>query len=483
MIRWLSILVLVLAAGAAGYFLGNRGADPHGETATAPGEREILYWVAPMDPNYRRDGPGKSPMGMDLVPVYADEAGAATEGVVSIDATVSNNLGVRTAPVAYGALSRTVDTVGKVGWDEHALSQINTRVSGWIEVLGVRAVGDPVAKGQLLFELYSPELVTAQEEYLAALRGSNTRLQRASRERLVALGVDAGEIARLNRERTVSRRQKVHARRDGVVAKLHVLEGAYVMPMSNVLAIGSLARVWVVADVFERQAGWVEAGQTAQLHFDALPGQTRSATIDLVAPELDPTTRSLRIRLVLDNPEGHLRPNMFARVRIDAADTPPVRHIPREALIRGAGADRVVLALGDGRFRSQPVTAGAEVGDRIVIEAGLDDTDRVVTSAQFLIDSESNVGNALARMAPPQAEPDMVRVDAVIEGYRVAPPYITVDHAPIEAWSWPRMSMGFDVADGVLPEGLKIGDRVELRIERLSESDYIVTQILQERTP
>ena len=177
--------------------------DEHPEPSSV--EREILYWVAPMDPDYRRDEPGQSPMGMDLVPVYADEANAADPAIVTIDPTVINNLGVRTATTERGPLARRVETVGYVGYDEDTLQHIHSRVDGWIEALAIKAAGDPVTTGQLLYQLYSPTLVNAQQEYLAALNGGNRTLINASRERLASLGVTETEIGRLDRERTANR--------------------------------------------------------------------------------------------------------------------------------------------------------------------------------------------------------------------------------------------------------------------------------------
>ncbi len=366
--------------------------------ASDNGEREVLYYKAPMDPNYRGDSPGKSPMGMDLVPVYADEAAGTDPSVVTIDSKIINNLGVRTAAVAQSALSRRIETVGYVGYDEDTLHQINSRVDGWIEKLTIKATGDPVKRGQTLFELYSPTLVNAQEEYLAALQSRNTALHKASRVRLAALGVTASEITRLDKERSVSQRIRVYAEADGVVAHLGVREGVYITPSTEVMSIADLDRVWVLAEVFERQAAWVQQGQKAEVVLDYLPGKHWEGTVDYVYPELDATTRTLRVRLRFDNPADVLRPNMFARVTILGTETEPVMHVPQEALIRGGSVDRVVLALGDGRFRSQPVEVGIEAGDRIEIRSGISAGDRVVTSGQFLIDSESNIDTALARM-------------------------------------------------------------------------------------
>ena len=376
-----------------------------GDGAPAAGaERAVLYWVAPMDRNYRRDKPGKSPMGMDLVPVYADEAPPEDESVVGIDPAVVQNLGVRSAPVERGALPRRIEAVGYVEYDEDTVHHIHTRVEGWIESLGVQAAGDPVTRGQTLFEIYSPVLVNAQHEFLAATAHVSTELRNASRERLLALGMAAEEVALLAKTREPNQRVRVPAPADGVATHLGVREGIYVTPATHVLSVADLSRVWVLAEVFDRQAAWVAPGQRAEVRLEHLPGETWTGSVDYVYPELDASTRTLRVRIGFDNAGRALRPNMFARVTLFAEGAAAVVHIPSEALIRGGDFDRVVLDLGQGRFRAQRVVAGFEAGDRTAIREGLQHGDRVVTSGQFLIDSESNVDTALERTAG--SEPD-----------------------------------------------------------------------------
>lgn len=388
------VAVFVLGLGAGRYW--SAGSDVATSTASN-GERKILYWTAPMDPSIRRDGPGKSPMGMDLVPVYADAVGDDEPGVVSIDPAIVNNLGVRTAAAERGVLSRRIETVGYVGYAEDTLHHVHTRADGWIEKLAVKATGDPVEKGQVLFELYSPTLVNAQEEFIATLNSTVKGLADASRQRLLALGVSQAEIARLANDRRVQQRIKVFAHADGFIAYLGVREGIFVTPATDILSIAELDQVWVLAEVFERQAAWVQPGRRADVELDYLPGERWQGTVDYVYPELDEKTRTLKVRLRFDNADEVLRPNMFARVTIFGTETGPVVHVPREALIRGGKVDRVILALGDGRFRAQPVETGIQSGDRVEILRGVAAGEQVVTSGQFLIDSESNIDSALER--------------------------------------------------------------------------------------
>ncbi|MDJ0759620.1 MAG: efflux RND transporter periplasmic adaptor subunit [Woeseiaceae bacterium] len=395
-----SIILAVLVAGAVGVFLGRLSIDDHqASVESSVAERqEILYWVAPMDPNFRRDEPGKSPMGMDLVPVYAGEVDSES-GVVTIDPVVVNNLGVRTATAERSSLPRRIDTVGYVNYDEETVQHVHTRVEGWIENLAITSSGDSVEAGQLLFELYSPALVNAQQEYLSALRSNNAALKTASEERLVALGMAPAAVRTLARERVVQQRVSVTADRSGIVNHLGVREGMFVKPETEVLSIANLDTVWVYAEVFERQAAWVAPGQAARVTLDYRPGTEIVGEVDYVYPELDRQSRTLRVRLRFENPGAGLLPNMFARVRIDGRPTGPVVHVPREAVVRGGDENRVVIDIGSGRFKSRAVRVGIESGDRIAIRAGLEAGEQVVTSAQFLIDSESNRAMAFDRMS------------------------------------------------------------------------------------
>ncbi len=481
MIKTVLFPVIVISAVAIGIAIGRWWSPPESGVAVASGEgeRKVLYWKAPMDPNYRRDKPGKSPMGMDLVPVYADEAGAEDAGVVAIDPKIVSNLGVRTATAQRGGLSRRVETVGYVGYDEDTLHQINTRVDGWIEKLAIKSTGERVKRGQALFELYSPTLVNAQEEYLVALKSRNTALNQASSERLVALGMTATKIKRLNKTRKVEQRVRVFSQTDGFVAHLGVREGIYITPSTEVMSIAELDRVWVLAEVFERQAAWIAAGQRAEVELDYLPGQRWQGTVDYVYPELDRKTRTLKVRLRFDNETEILRPNMFARVTIFGTETSSVVHVPREALIRGGTVNRVVIALGEGRFRAQPVAVGIEAGDRVEIRSGLLPGDTVVTSGQFLIDSESNIESAFARMEAGGSDEisKRVRVSAIVKGIKPAAAKLTLQHAPVPQWSWPTMTMDFDVIAADLLQGLRQDQRVEVAIEQHDAGRYVITEI------
>ena len=373
----------------------DEGAD---KDVSKPEEKKILYWVAPMDPNYRRDEPGKSPMGMDLVPVY-DEGDDDSE-IVKIRPEIINNLGVRTAKVERGSLWKKIGTVGYIDYDETRIHHIHTRTEGWIEKLQVRAEGEQVKRGQLLFELYSPLLVNAQEEYLQALASGNRVLSNASREKLSALGISKSQIDQLEKEKKITQNIRFYAPQSGVLINLGVREGMYIKPETQVLSIANLDSIWLLAEVFERQADWVKIGQTAEAELPSLPGVVWKGNVEYVYPDLDPVTRTLRVRLRFDNTEEKLMPNMYAHVTIYSGEKNNVINIPREALIRGAEQDRVIIALGEGRFKAQKVVSGIESGDKVEIISGLNEGDEIVVTSQFLIDSESSLKASLRRMQP-----------------------------------------------------------------------------------
>lgn len=363
-------------------------------------EKKIMYWVAPMNRAFRRDEPGKSLMGMDLIPVYeGDEEGMDEEAsIVKISPEVINNLGVRSSKVVRGPLWKRIGTVGYIDYDETRINHIHTRTEGWIEKLKVRAEGEKVKRGQLLFELYSPPLVNAQEEYLQALASGNRILSEASKEKLSALGISKSQIDRLVKDKKVTQNIRFYAPQSGVLINLGVREGMYIKPETQILSIANLDTIWLLAEVFERQANWVEAGQSAEATLPSMPGVIWKGMVEYVYPDLDPVTRTLRVRIRFDNSKEMLKPNMYSHVTIFAGEKKDVISIPREALIRDAKQQRVIKALGDGRFQAQEVVAGMESGDWIEIISGLNEGDDIVISSQFLIDSESNLKASLTRM-------------------------------------------------------------------------------------
>lgn len=364
-------------------------------------ERQPLYWVAPMDANYRRNEPGLSPMGMELVPVY--ETGASNApGVVSISPVIENNLGVRTALVEEGPFLSNIRTVGYVRFDEDRVVHMHPRIEGWIDVLNVKTQGEFINQGQPIYSIYSPELVNAQEELLIAMGRENQRqnLVQSSEERLLALQVPQTLIDRVKQERRVFQNVTVYAPQDGLVAELAVREGQFVQPGNRILSIGVLDEVWVIAEVFERQGSLVSVGDPVAMSLDYLPGRTWQGVVDFIYPTLDQDTRTIPVRLKFANPDQVLKPNMFAQVTIThSEDKAQALLVPNEAVIRDGIQDRVVMALGEGKFKSVTVNLGRRGDTKTEIVSGLQAGDRVVTSAHFLIDSESSISSDFARMS------------------------------------------------------------------------------------
>ena len=401
----LAIVTVATVAAASHYF--TRYYDSNMQPSKRPSEsaaaREPDYWVAPMDPNYRRDKPGKSPMGMDLIPVYLEPEAAATTGPVTvrIDPAVVSNLGVRTARAFTAPLQQTLRTVGYVQYDQDRLLHIHPRVAGWIETLHVKAEGDTVSAGQPLYALYSPELVNAQEEFVLALNRNNSALIDAARERLQSLQLSGELITELHRTRNVQRTITFHAPQGGVVNALNIREGFHVQPGTTLMAIASLEQVWVEAEVLERQAGMVSTDMPVTMSLDYLPGRQWQGKVDYIYPSLDPQTRTLRLRLRFDNADGLLRPNMFVTVMLTQRSHDARVLVPRAAVIRTGVQDRVVLALGEGRFRSTAITRGGSDDAYVEVLDGIVAGDAVVISAQFLLDSESNKAAGLARLESP----------------------------------------------------------------------------------
>ena len=408
-------LVLALALAACAREPGEPARATADDTAAEHALRHTdPKYRCPMHPQIVRDEPGSCPIcGMTLVKIEGPAASAApAAGEVRISPAVVNNLGVRIAPVVRGSLPRTTETVGFVQFDERLVQQVRPRAEGWVEGLHVRAPGETVTAGQLLFTLRSPMLESAQQEYLDAVEIGNADLVEASRDRLRSLGLDAGSAARLASSGRVSGRVPFYAPIAGVVTGLEAREGAMLSPDMAAVTITGIGSLWVVAEVPEAQSDWIGPGTAAAVRFAAQPGVTLSGRVDHVYQELAMETRTLRARITLSPPPPGLRPNMLASVTLQAGDGEPVLHVPRSALIRNGTRDRVVVALGDGRFASRNVVSGEEAGDRVAIREGVQEGEQVVVAAQFLLDSEANLGAGLDRLgdggeaaAPAAADP------------------------------------------------------------------------------
>ena len=381
-----------------------------GSGAASSGERKVLYWRAPMDPNYISDKPGKSPMGMELVPVYEDEVQGSA---ISIDPAMVQTIGVRFTTVERRNLSRTIETNGVVMVDESRRYRVNPKVSGWIEKLHVNKTGQYVQKGEPLLDIYSPELVTAQEEYLLALRGyhalvtssltsvstTSKDLLNATRERLRYWDITDRQIASLESSNKVSRVMTLYSPASGVIIQKSAIEGDFSNAGMNLFQIADLSKIWIEAQVYEYEIGWVNIGQQAKIRLPYNPSKVYYGEVRYIYPYLDPKTRTATIRVILDNPDGELKPEMYANVHVDTRERKNVVALPREAVVRSGKRDIVFLAVADGKFLPREVELGLEADDsQYEVLSGVNEGNRIVTSAQFLLDSEAQLQEALQKL-------------------------------------------------------------------------------------
>jgi Cu(I)/Ag(I) efflux system membrane fusion protein len=459
-----------------------------------------------MDPNYRRNEPGLSPMGMELVPVYEGNLTGSGDGepALQIDPAIVNNIGVRTELVRRSDLALDIRTVGHVMADEEQVSDVHVRSEGWIERLAVEAEGEAVERGDLLFQIYSPNLVAAQSEYLQAVRLGRPSLLNGATQRLTALGMSEGQIARLRESGSVNRLVAVYAPQSGVVTALKVREGMFIRPSDNTMSLADLSTVWILANVFETQADWVAAGQRAVMTLTAFPGESWEGEVDYVYPTAESRARTISVRLRVLNPGLRLKPNMYADILIEAAPKEDVLIIPQAALIRSSQGDRVILALGNGRFRPAQVRAGIESGDYIEILEGLEENERIVTSSHFLIDSEASFDATLLRLSAANGMEggtrmaaaeggattiamDMVEMDVPaengdaisavgrIQSVDEANRSIMLTHEPIPELSWPSMTMGFSAADNLPIESFEEGAAIRFEFRQTDDGFEILS--------
>lgn len=450
-----------------------------------------LYWVAPMDANFRKDKPGKSPMGMDLVPVYANEKSANSPGTITINANIENNLGVRTTVVEPISPKYTIRSVGYVQYNEDALVHIHPRTDGWIEKLFVGANGDYIEKGDPLYSLYSPELVNAQEEYLLAIQQGNASLIQAASSRLRAMRVPQAVIEDIRLSKRVQQQIIFSASQNGFIVGLKVREGFYVNPSTTLMAIAGLKEVWIQAEILARDAAKLETGQAAKVTSDFFPGLIISGVIEKIYPQLNFQTRAVEARIRVPNANYALKPNMFVDINIDISTNSSLANkiiaIPSEAVIRTGQQNRVVLALGEGQFKSIEVVLGQIFDDQIEILKGLEANDVVVTSAQFLLDSESSINSDFKRIEPRPDNKEANGVSAIekpsawthatINEIMLAERQVNISHEELSAWGMPAMTMNFMVAENIDMSALKEGKNIHIEVTETEMGMFMINTI------
>ncbi|MDO3620426.1 efflux RND transporter periplasmic adaptor subunit [Ralstonia pseudosolanacearum] len=477
--------LLISAAAYGGYRIGlSRGTQPTranasmsspagpnglkaGEVDPQTGKR-VLYWHDPMVPGQRFDKPGKSPfMDMQLVPVYAD--GDAGGSGVAIDSRVAQNLGVRTAEARLGNLGAVLQAPGSVAVDERSVQVIQARTSAFVQQVAVRATLDPVRRGQTLVSLYSPDWVAAQEEYLAVSRQAahgQSDLVGAAKARMLQAGMTPGQISAVTASGKLQPGLAITSPIDGFVMEVAVRDGMTVTPGMTLFRLANLSRVWIIAEVPEAQGRTVAPGAPVKVSVAGL-AEPETATVDAILPDVNAATRTIKVRIVLPNQDKRLVPGMFATVRFDGGQDKEALLIPSEAVIRTGQHSIVMVDGGQAGFVPTEIQTGREADGRVEVLQGLQAGQKVVTSGQFLIDSEASLRGTTARMMAPSAASSPAAATTEHEGTgrieAVSGEGLTISHGPIPSLQWGAMTMDFAAPPAGLPKGLKPGERVRLR--------------------
>ena len=384
-----------------------QGDEPTGGRAQqeqdAVAQAELLY-TCPMHPQFASEDPDvPCPIcGMNLVPASNDPQPMRPEGVVvEVAPEMIQTMGVRTARVETAFFERSVRAFGNVESNERLESVAVSRLEGWIRDLAVGAEGDLVARGTLLYRVYSPALIGAQKDFVAALDAGREERINSGRQRLLSAGMQAAVIDQLIENRAVLEALPVYAEAAGTVVSLAVREGDYVKPGTPILSLQSYAKIWVIASIPEADLALVETDQPVSLQFPSAPGAAEMGTVDYIYPTIDPKTRTGDVRIEVDNPSGALRPGAYADIQFSLGSGEARLSLPTEALLRDSRGEHVIVALGNGRFAGRQVETGVKAGSRTEILAGLNSGDSVVVSGQFMLDSEANLREGLAKLEPP----------------------------------------------------------------------------------
>jgi len=409
--RRLVAIAIVVALGsgfAAGYWLSTSQSQmiaAGGKTPTS--EPEVLFWRNPMNPAITSSVFMQDEMGMAYIPVYTDGSDRADKpsGRVSIDPVMVQNIGVRTAPVEQRMLARQLSVLGRVDLNEQRLARLHPKISGWIEQLKVDETGVRVDRGTILLSIYSPDLVAAQQEYLVALSNwellrneSARRVLDSARERLELFDVPAHQIKELNKNRKIKKRLHIHSPFEGRVINIGARDGQYITPEDEIYLIADLSRIWVNADVFEDELAWLKLGDRAEMRVRAQPGRTYQGKITFIHPVMNNKSRTVQVRLEFNNEDFSLKPGMFANVVLYTDPQPEALVVPGEAIVRSGSREQVFVQRGEGMFDPREVTLGISADGFTQILEGVKPGERVVSSGQFLIDSESKLREATAKM-------------------------------------------------------------------------------------
>ena len=419
-ITTLLVMLAVTAVGSAagGYWLAKQQFGTESALRSNPvnsdsQEQTPLFYRSPMNPEVTSPVPAKDSMGMDYIPVYADEArGSLPAGTVSIDPVTVQSIGVRTSVVERRSISRAINTVGRIDYDEKKLAELHPKTEGWIEQLFVDTTGEQVSENTILLSLYSPQLVSTQQEYVLALKNLEAlkdsqfedvrrgaeELVKTSRERLRLLDVPDHQITLLTNTLEVKKGLHIHSPATGIVTSIGARQGQFVTPQTKLYTIADLSKVWVFVDVYEDELPWVAVGDKATISVAAIPGTTFEGVLSYIYPYAESMTRTIKVRMEFDNPDRLLKPDMFANVSIKARELDDVTVVPSESIIRSGTREQVFVQREPGKFEPRDVTIGVSSEGLTEIKAGVEPGERVVVSAQFLIDSESKLREATLKM-------------------------------------------------------------------------------------
>ena len=409
---WFFVAVAALGFGLfGGYWFANSQVEKAGMDM-APVEREPLFYRNPMNAEITSPVPAKDHMGMDYVPVYADDDSSGPAGTVSIDPVTTQNIGVRTARAEISTIAREINTVGRVDYDEQRIVRLHPKTQGWVEELRIGTTGEAIKSDEILLSIYSPQLVSTQQEYLLALNSFKTLSEspfedvrqgaadmvETTLERLRNLDVPEHQIQMLKDKREVMKLLHIHSPAPGIVVNVGVRDGQYVTPQTEMYMIADLSRVWVIVDIFEEELPWVKVGDRAEMRVAAVPGGVIRGELTYINPYAERATRTIKARLEFDNSELLLKPDMFADVSIQASPRENVITVPSEAIIRSGLSEQVFVVREPGKFEPRLVEVGLSGNGSTEIRSGLNAGEEVVVSAQFLIDSESKLREAAAKM-------------------------------------------------------------------------------------
>jgi Cu(I)/Ag(I) efflux system membrane fusion protein len=509
-----SLIALVAAVGS-GYWLGQSGKASHAPTATVQSSGEpdpakkqpkLLYYRNPMGLPDTSPVPKKDPMGMDYIAVFegaAAEEAAASPNQVTISTQKVQKLGVRTEAAQARSLDRTIRAAGRVEPDERRIAMISPKFEGYVERLFVNVTGQFVAKGQPLFEVYSPELVSAQREYAIAVQGAASlkgadspaqlgmaRLVESSLQRLKNWDISEEQIKALVASGETRRTMTFRSPVSGIVTEKKAVQGMRFMPGDALYQVSDLSAVWVVADVFEQDLGLVRNGAKAQVKITAYPDKLFEGKVTYVYPTLKAETRTVPVRVELANPGGQLKPGMFAQMELQVPGKAKGVTVPLSAVIDSGTRQIVLVQLGEGKFEPREVKLGARSDTHVEVVDGVKEGELVVVAANFLIDAESNLKAAIGGFAGAAAVPAAVVASAVrgsaasgaghhaegtVEDVDATAGTVSISHGPVASLKWPAMTMEFKAANASLLKTLKPGARVAVEFVERGPGEWVIT--------